>query len=350
MNALANLPMESGFSSLLFKALQGVRQVHPRAGLQQWARLLHVSEGQLQAARIGHEAIWPLRDVFSIFYQLSFLGEVEISTFNALGNTSHQGTFSTPDLCLDNPHQLGIQFLTPGLHLKLQLEHWYWGCATDRSLEFFSRNGQRFLSLRKTPHTHEGAWTDLLQQYSDQDICHQILFDQDTAATTTGHQPPENLSLMEQEWRNLATPAEIPALLERHQTTYFAALCSLGPRLARSVGLDSFEILLKAASKLQLPLRFSFFSNGSIQTGRQALIQLRQEERQRVLNWGQGNARLLPEHFEFAFVTRKPLGNGWTTALEIFGAEGELLLQLQGESLQGKPENLALREIFNSLL
>lgn len=350
MNALVSFPtFTTGLSGLLYKALQGVRQAQPRASLYEWARLLNTSEGDLQASRIGQENIWPLRDAFSVLYQLAQLQEVEVTAYNDLGSIHYCGSFSSPDLCLDHPRQLGIQFLTSGLHLKLQLEHWYWGCATEQRLDFFTRNGRRFMSLSPTATTCMTGWKALLQQHADTTACHLPLFEP-APAHYREHPMPQDLASLELEWRNMTDPQQISALLQRHKTTYFATLCSISPKLARSVSLDSFEQLLNSACQLQLPLCISMVSEGCIQTCKKALLKPCTTRDLLQLEWQEGQARLDPSLFEFAFITRKPLGDSWISSLEIFGASGEMLLQVQGYNAEGRVENLALREVFSSLL
>jgi len=69
------------------------------------------------------------------------------------------------------------------------------------------------------------------------------------------------------------------------------------------------------------------------------------------LDWQEGHAELEPSQMEYAFISRVPCsdGCGWINSLEIFGAEGELLIQTQGSSDDQQAENLKLREIFSSL-
>lgn len=350
MNALVSFPsFTTGLSGLLYKALQGVRQAQPAASLREWAALLNASEGDLQASRIGQENVWPLRDAFSVLYQLSALEEVEVTAYNDLGSIHYRGCFSAPDLCLDHPRQLGIQFLTSSLHLKLQLEHWYWGCATQQRLDFFTRNGRRFMSLSPTRATNQTAWQTLLDQHADTQASHQPLFEP-ASLRHREHPMPQDLATLELEWRNMSDPQQIPALLQRHKTTYFATLCSISPKLARSVSLNSFEQLLNSACQLQLPLSIAMISEGCVQTCKKALLKPFSGKGTLVLEWQEGQARLDPSLFEFAFITRKPLGDSWISSLEVFGASGEMLLQVQGYQAEGRAENLALREVFSSLL
>ncbi len=165
------------------------------------------------------------------------------------------------------------------------------------------------------------------------------------------HKVAKDLKKLEKEWLAITHVKQIPVLLNRHQTTYFAALCSLSPRLVRSVSLNSLNQLISKAKLLNLPLSLTLFSNGSKQTSHPAIISNCFEKNCLHLDWQEGHAELEPSQFEYAFISRIPCndGCGWINSLEIFGAEGELLLQVQGSCEDQQAENLKLREIFSSL-
>lgn len=165
------------------------------------------------------------------------------------------------------------------------------------------------------------------------------------------HKVAKNLKKLEKEWLKITHIKQIPILLNQHRTTYFAALCSLSPKLARSVSLDGFNQLISQAKMLNLPLSITLFGNSGKQTSRQAIISSSFKKNCLHLSWQDGSAELEPSRFEFAFITRIPCsdGCGWINSLEIFGSEGELLLQVQGSCEDQRAENLKLREVFSSL-
>jgi len=165
------------------------------------------------------------------------------------------------------------------------------------------------------------------------------------------HKVAKDLKKLEEEWLAITHVKQIPILLNQHQTTYFAALCSLSPRLARSVSLNSFEQLISKAKALNIPLNITLFSNGSKHTSNQAMITTHFKKNILHLDWQEGHAELEPSQMEYAFISRVPCsdGCGWINSLEIFGAEGELLIQTQGSCDDQQAENLKLREIFSSL-
>lgn len=165
------------------------------------------------------------------------------------------------------------------------------------------------------------------------------------------HKVAKDLKKLEKEWLAITHVKQIPILLDQHQTTYFAALCSLSPRLVRSVSLNSLNQLINKAKLLNLPLSITLFSNGSKQTSHPAIISNCFKKNCLHLDWQEGHAELEPSQFEYAFISRIPCsdGCGWINSLEIFGAEGELLLQVQGSCQDQQAENLKLREVFSSL-
>ncbi len=178
------------------------------------------------------------------------------------------------------------------------------------------------------------------------------LFGMHFFGSKTEHTVAKDLKKLEEEWLAITHVKQIPILLNQHQTTYFAALCSLSPRLARSVSLNSLNQLISQAKLLDLPLSLTLFNNGSKQTSHPSIISNCFEKNRLHLDWQEGHAELEPSQFEYAFISRIPCsdGCGWINSLEIFGAEGELLLQVQGSCEDQQAENLKLREVFSALV
>lgn len=165
------------------------------------------------------------------------------------------------------------------------------------------------------------------------------------------HKVAKDIKQLETDWLAATHRKYIPALLNQHNTTYFGALCSFSKKVARSVSLDSFTDLITQAKKLNLPLSITLLNNTGKQTSQPVFITSNLQENCMHLSWKEEQAVLDPSQFEFAFVNRLPCddGCGWISSLEIFGVEGELLLQVQGACEDQQAENLRLRELFSSL-
>jgi|GEM_PF-2654862 putative hemin transport protein len=365
MNALVELPscFKPG-ATIVYQALVGVRQAHPRLGLQGWSRLLSTSEGELQASRLGQESVWPLQDVFSLLYLLPSLGEVQLLTFNELGWAQYQGCFTPPDLCLDDPHQLGLQFVTQHLELKLMLENWYWGCLveeensqgeTEKSLQFFNRQGQRFAKIQALESGDQAAWLGLQEAFKGMGAVNpsRPLFS-DAGIQVFNDHPPQDLGRFQLEWRRMADPNQISYLLARHQVNYLSGLQALGPKLARQVSLNALtELLTEAAllprSQAKPGLKLAFYTDACVHSCRGNLQPPRLKHREVCIGYPAGCLHFNPQLLEEAWVVRKPQGDGWISSLELFSDAGQRVFQVSEDKLSLQPENLVLRELFNAL-
>ena len=366
MNALVQLPSfvispVAAATHRLYQAFVGVRQAQPTLGLKGWSRLLSCSEGELQASRLGQEAVQPLVDVFSLLYQLAGLGEVELSSFNESGWARWTGRFAPPDLCLDCPGYLGLEFRADSLRLQLNLEQWYWGCAVEnqpegkaleRSLEFFNQAGERFIKIKATESTSQQGWVRLLERFARSDVLIQPLF----AALEPAQMPstPVEVASFNQDWRLMQSSSQIPRLLKRYQASYLGGLQVLGVKFAREVSLDALEQLLTlthqlpaSPSKPQLEMRF--FAAGCMQVVSGTLQPPRLHAKDLCLAYDKGCIHLDPQQLEEAWVVRKPEGERWVTSLEIFDVQGQRVVQLQEHKDSSAPENLLIREIFAAL-
>ncbi len=178
-----------------------------------------------------------------------------------------------------------------------------------------------------------------LANFQDETIFFSAFFERGFFGKKEEHQVAKDIKQLEEDWLAASHRKQIPALLNQHNTTYFAALCSFSKKVARSVSLESVIYLTNQAKKLNLPLSIGLFGSTGKPTTYQACI---------TSDW---QIELEPSQFEYAFVSRLPCddGCGWISCLEVFGAEGELLLQVQGACEDQQAENLRLRELFSSL-
>ncbi|WP_114417517.1 ChuX/HutX family heme-like substrate-binding protein [Marinospirillum perlucidum] len=368
MNALVQLPLQEQFQqesapSLVYLALSGVRQAHPHLGLQHWSRLLATSEGELQASRLGQENIHALEDVFSLLYQLSSLEEVEVTSFNDGGQVSYLGSFSAPELCLQDPSQLGLKFTSGSQEISFFLEDWYWGCALEEedaqgeqqwSLQFFDREGKRFLKIAAVAGTALNAWMTLVETFSrsQQQLVRPLFATRTETRTQASTLNPDSFC---QAWRQLGSPSQVNQLLNQQGINYRQAVELLEPRLARSVSIDSLESLLAAQQQLggcgckSRGLRLDFYTPGSVQGCRGYLRATRLERQEWQLAYCGGRIDLNPAQLGEAFLVRTPKGQGWMTSLDIFSDTGQLVLQVREDSDPEAAENLLVRNLFTRL-
>ena len=368
MNALVVSPFESLSrpSHLLYQSLVGVRQAQPGLSEREWASLLEVSEAELQVARIGQEAVYPLQDRFSLLYSLSLLGDVELEMMNDLGVAHWKGRFNAPDLYLDQPQQLGLRFQVGQNQLIVHLEHWYWACAVEeprvlssgvvhlkRSLCFYNRQGQLFFRIQVGAQTNLSAWQSLMESFTTAELAARPLF---VRKERTSLHFPADAAQLEKEWRLMQAVDDLPYLLQRHETSLFAALLSLSPKLARPVGLQALEQLLSRLSQWprlsgRIPqLAVSLMTSGLEQHFKAAPLAPCPVKEQLCIAWEQGGCLHLDRlAMEYAFIVRQPCDGQWISHLALFDADGQPLCRISCAREPGQAEDLAYRHLLNSL-
>ena len=364
MNAQVELLHHKGMKNHpLYLALKGVREAHPKAGMRAWSQWLATPEGEIQASRVGREKVWPLQDVFSICYRLAALKQVEVCTVNACGWHVSRGQFSAPDLYLDDPHRLGLQFRLGQRRLLLMLDHWYWGCAVEEageqpqnlSLQFFDRQGHLLLKVQAVEGTDLDAWASLVDAFADYQNASRPLFAATAGQAETGGEvlDPEALSLA---WRRAPDRTVLNRLIGQQGGDYLAVISRLDVGLARGVAPSSLQHLLRQV--IQLPshpnhrpqLVFNLVSQGCQSTLTGQPIRLGSTQDRDCSGWSGASACVLLSQLDQAFVVRKPgAGAGWQTYLEVFDAWGRLALSLTPSIDSKQAESLVLRDMINSL-
>lgn len=338
----------------LFAALKQLREQKQPGFMVDWAQQLQVSEGDLQACRVGQEGVWPLQDIHAVLKRLPSLGRVLALTRNQGVVNEYKGCYPEPKLGERGQHSGGIFLDIGGLDLRLFMEHWYWGCAIDeetsrgrrRCLQFFDKQGQAVHKTFELPESDTAAWDALFAELSASQSRELPTF---TTVETPRNQEPSSPLQLESEWRQMTDVHQFFSLIRRHRTTRFAAVQAVPKDLSRPVPLDALEQVVQSAAEIGMEVMFFVGSRGCVQiyTGKVSGF----KPMKGWLNLFEANFTLHadPSKFAHAFVTRKPQSGGWVTSLEIFDSEGRILLQMYGRRDEGQPEQTAWTQLLNSL-
>lgn len=344
---------DSSETSLLFQSLCEFRDQQQPGFMVDWARQLNTSEGALQASRIGHESVWPLTDLRQVLEFLPRLGKVLALTRNQGVVHEYKGYYPEPKLGEQGKHAAGIFLDIGGLDLRLFLDHWYWGCALDeqtakgrrRSLQFFDHQGQAVHKVFELDDSKAQAWDELFNDYASTATPAPVFVD----AQPVSNPAPVSSIQLESEWRQMTDVHQFFSLIRRHRTTRFAALQAVSSDLSRPVKLDALERVVEQAAATGMEVMFFVGSRGCVQiyTGKVSGF----KPMKGWLNLFEPDFTLHadPSTFVHAFVTRKPQSGGWVTSLEIFNAEGSLLLQMYGRREEGEPEQSAWTQLLTDL-
>ncbi|WP_249977010.1 ChuX/HutX family heme-like substrate-binding protein [Vreelandella olivaria] len=335
----------------ILEAFDAARAAQPRLPAIDIAERLSISEGELQAARLGRD-VWTLPlapgDVAAWLPQL---GRVKALTRSRLAVLEQSGDY--PEL--SGGTQTGLLLDPGGLDLRLLYAHWHWACLirdpmpTENgqeqwrwSLQIFNQHGCAIHKCFALENPQPRPWGALA-----------ALGNTDTPAFTqcvprVKRALPKAPTLAT-EWAAMSDVHQFFSLLQRHQLERLEANQLMDGNFTRALPANTLETLLHRASQRALPLMLFVASPGCVQI-RTGILPTPQRAR--------GWLNLFGEHFTLhlndtaidqIWQVNKPNRDGGVTSVEAFDAEGSLALQIYAERQEGQAERREWQQLLAEL-
>ncbi|WP_404471967.1 heme degradation protein [Vreelandella venusta] len=339
----------------ILEAFDAARAAQPRLPAIDIAERLSISEGELQAARLGRD-VWTLplapKDLAA---HLSLLGRVKALTRSRLAVLEQTGDY--PEL--NGGSHTGLLLDPGGLDLRLLFSHWHWAClirdpiyvpmsAGNKtaqwrwSLQVFNQHGcaiHKSFALENPLPRHWGALA--------------ALGTMDTPAFTQcaprlKRALPEAPTLAS-EWAAMRDVHQFFTLLQRHHLERLEANQLMEGRYTRALPVGALEQLLTNANQRALPLMLFVASPGCVQI-RTGIVPAPQRARGWLNLFGeQFTLHLNDTAIEQVWQVSKPNRDGGVTSVEAFDAEGSLVLQIYAERQEGRNERREWRQLLNEI-
>jgi putative hemin transport protein len=300
------------------------------------AAALGVSEAELVAGSCG-----PIRGQAlaeppqAIFRELGSLGRVMALTRNDWCVHERHGRYET----IHGNGPVGL-VLGPDIDLRVFFSQWKsaWSVeeAGRRSLQFFDAAGGAVHKIYATDHTDMAAYDALVEKFAAADPAWPTpaplapadatidLADADTAA-------------FRQAWLAMTDTHDFFGLLKQFKLARTDALAAAGADLAQAVEADVVERMLQQVAEQAIPIMCFVANRGMIQIHTGPVMQLRRTGPWYNVLDADFNLHLNTEAIASAWVVSKPTADGWVTSLEVFAANGELIVQFFGERKPGRP-------------
>lgn len=333
----------------ILDAFDAARRASPRLPAIDIARRLEISEGELQAARLGRDVIGLALTPEALARQLHTLGPVKALTRSSAAVLEQRGHYPAADA-----GHAGLLLAPGGLDLRLHLHQWHWAClirdvlpdaqgepTTRYSVQVFDRHGQavhKLLSLSPTPH----AWQALMEQSDSPAPAFTQL------APRAPRPLPEAPGLTE-EWARLRDVHQFFTLLRRHGLERHEANALAEGHFTRRLDVDSVARTLTEAAQRELPLMLFVANPGCVQIRTGTLPAPQRRGGWLNLFGSDFTLHLDDAAIHTVWAVKKPNRDGGVTSLEAFGADGELLLQLYAERQEGRRERAAWRHLLAGL-
>ncbi|QLK61607.1 hemin-degrading factor [Enterobacteriaceae bacterium Kacie_13] len=320
------------------------KEANPGKYARDLAEILGISEAELTALRVSHDAAKLNVDGRTLLAALESVGGTKSITRNDYAVHEQEGHYTNQHL---NGHA-GLILNPRALDLRLFLQHWVhifsMTESTPRgerySIQFFDAQGDAVHKVYTTDETDMAMWNALVDQYKT-DVNPPLQME---AAPATPVLKAADPTALEAEWRAMTDVHQFFQLLKRHNVTRQQAFKAVGDDLAWRVENGSLTRLLNIAKADQNEIM--------IFVGNQGCVQIFTGQIEKVMPHGEWinvfNQRFTLHLVESAiaesWITRKPTKDGFVTSLELFAADGTQIAQLYGQRTEGTPEQTLWRE------
>ncbi len=324
---------------------QALIEEHPKLRIRDRAQRLGVSEAELVAAGCGVTARQLGGTAQALFRDLGTLGPVMALSRN--DNAVHERHGQYQGIEANGP--VGI-VLGPDIDLRMFFGAWkHFYAVTENgrdSLQFFDKAGEAVHKVYRTEQADAAAWQAYLDRHAVPDIA-PVAIERFTAVEEADH--PADGDALRTHWRNLKDTHDFFAMLRQFKVSRLGALRTAGTDLAQQVDNGAVETVLQHAADTGLSI-MCFVANRGI-------VQIHTGPVKKLLRTGPWfnvldetfNLHLNTEAVASSWVVNKPTVDGWVTSLELYRADGELIVQFFGERKPGKPELATWRALLQSL-
>lgn len=332
------------------------RAENPTTRIRTAARALDTSEAELLATGVDGDATRLRPDFEDIFHALEGLGRVMALTRNDACVHEKTGVYEPVHTGL--AHRMG-QVLGKDIDLRLFLGRWRsaWAVATPwdggadglrRSLQFFDAHGDAVHKVFCTRKTDLDAYHALVERFADAD--RQPLETEPRTAPTPERPDAEvDRDALLSDWAGLQDTHDFFQLLGRHGVTRTQALRLAEGRFAERVPAEAVRQTFEAAAETALPIMVFVGNRGCVQIHTGPVKKLvEQGPWYNVLDPG-FNLHLDETAIAESWVVTKPTEDGDVTALELYDAAGDQIVQLFGERKPGRAERADWRAILDRL-
>ncbi len=347
-------------TSTLKETWRAHRESNPQVRIRDAAATIGVSEAELLATRCGENVtrIAKPEDPLGwgkIITQLPSLGRVMALTRNEHCVHERKGEYRQIDF-----HGPVCTVLGHDIDLRIFLNRWHSGFAVrdegkdgpQESLQFFDRDGGAVHKIYLQPESNRDAFDAIVREFKSADQS----ADQKTEAipAPAPDRPDADIDTegFRAGWRGLQDTHNFYMLLRKFGVGRVQALRLIGEEFAYSLTPLCAEPLLRAAAEDALPIM--------VFTGSPGVIQIHTGPVQRIVPFGRDgewinvldpdfNLHLRQTAIAHAWVTKKPTRDGTVTSVELFDAQGEMVVQFFGKRKPGEPELEGWRQLVSEL-
>jgi putative hemin transport protein len=337
--------------------LATLKAAEPRLRQRQLAARLGISEAELLTLDLGEKVVRLAGDWKELLPAIKQMGYVMALTRNEACVHERKGVYDNFTF-YTGAHNMGVA-VNPDIDLRLFMDEWAYGLAVTMpgrggrelySFQFFNARGEAVHKVFSTPKSDWAAYRELRDRYRS-DEQEPISITDRTRPALPEEKPDHAIDVagFQQAWRDLQDTHHFFSMLKKYGVTRTQALRLAPEGMVTPVDRLAVENVLTAAAESGVSIMCFVHSGGCIQIHTGPVKRLLWHGDWYNVMDPAFNLHLDTTAVAACYVVRKPTADGTVTSLELFDADGQLIVYFFGARKPGKPELAEWRTIVDTL-
>jgi len=337
-------------TSTLKQKYEAFKLENPKKRIRDAAKDLGVSEAELLFTSIGETVVLLTNPFEELLKKVTGLGYVMALTRNEYCVNERKGVYEHISF---SPHA-GL-VLGADIDLRLFMSQWVFGFAVSengrQSLQFFDAKGVAMHKIYLTEKSNIAAYDALVTEFKNADQNNFAVSAEPVAAKSEELSDSAiDLEAFQSAWNSMKDSHEFFGLLRKYKLSRTQALRLAPAGRSKEVDLEGFRKVMDACAAQQVPIM--------VFTGNTGCIQIHTGNITKIVNMEQWFNVMDPEfnlHLRVDAVVNvwhviKPSTDGDVNSLELFDANGEMIVQIFGKRKPGVPELETWRNVLSQAL
>ena len=333
--------------------IRDIRARHPEMRARDFARIHQISEGELVAAFVGQGTTAAIQaDVEKLLNGLAGVGEIMALTRNESCVSEKIGPVEKVHV---SPHAAMV--VGENIDLRIFPKHWRHGFAIERanddgkvfrSLQFFDAQGNAVHKVHARETTDLTAWNALVDALTQAEQSDALAVDA-APVSEPKNSGAVDVADLRTRWQAMTDTHQVFGLLRELKLSRLDALKLIGSDLAWELDHSAVEQLFNSAADTGVPI-MAFVGNAGC-------TQIHSGEIKTIKPMGPWlnvmdktfHMHLRIDQIAAVWAVRKPTEDGNLTSVEVFGADGEVIIHLVGTRERKHPERPEWRALAEGL-
>ena len=330
--------------------IRAFRAENPKMRERDIAAQLNVSEAALVAAEVGLTATRIDGSALKLLERVAELGEVMALSRNESAVHEKIGVYEN----IKTGGQ-GAIVLGENIDLRIFPSRWVHAFAVTKkdgeqerlSLQYFDKAGVAVHKVHLRPTSNVEAYHAMVNDLKHEDQSQDFVADNSkTAVDESGEVSADELR---DHWSKLTDTHEFFGMLRKLKIGRQAAVRTVGDDFAWKLDNTATADMMHASVKSGLPIMCFVNNDGIVQIHSGPIFNVQPMGPWINILDETFHLHLRQDHIAETWAVRKPTKDGHVTSVEVYGANGEMIIQFFGKRHEGSEERADWRDIVESL-